>query len=277
MKRFICPSKVNIVLKVLNKREDGYHNLWSIFLPLKNPYDVMEIFDTPEKGFKLECNLKEIEKNNILHKVYEKFGEETGLWPGIFVNLTKGIPIGSGLGGGSSDAACLLKYLGNFLEAGQRENIIFNVAKKCGADIPFFLKNSPCIVEGIGDKLKEIKIDFTGFNLLVLCPDLDISTKWAYGELDRKRDNHYRLTSSIFDIKYILHLAPMVWTNDFEEVVFFKYKELLGIKALCYRMGARSAVLSGTGSAIVALFSGLDSLDMLKQICRQRGVKVFVN
>ena len=279
MKKFISPAKVNICLRVLNKRGDGYHNIWSIFLPIKEPHDEVEIVSIRDSGIKIECNVKELERENILFKVYEEFGKTIGKWPGIFVKLNKRIPIGGGLGGGSSNAACLLKYLSSFIESSNKELVLKDIAKRCGADIPFFLKGKPCIVEGIGDRLTEIDLSYDDFYLIVLCPDIEISTAWAYKKLDekRKRPSSEVLTINTFDIKNPSRLLDHIWINDFEEVVFNVYKELLELKALIYRLGAKACVLSGSGAALVSLFSRQISLDMIHNVLTVKKVRVYVN
>ncbi|GAB6888087.1 4-(cytidine 5'-diphospho)-2-C-methyl-D-erythritol kinase [Desulfothermus okinawensis JCM 13304] len=280
MIKLVCPSKVNILLKVLDRREDGYHNLWSIFLPLKNPCDYLYIEESTGTGLNLSCAIKELSKDNILTKAYTEFGKITGIWPGLNVVLEKNIPMGSGLGGGSSDAASLLNYLKGYLNNNEdADRIIFHVAKKCGADIPFFLKNRPAIVQGIGEKITGIEIDLKGFYIVVFCPSIGISTKWAYEELDKKRGtpDYYGLTIDTFEIKNIPHFGYRLWINDFEDVVLKVQPELLKIKAWCYRLGARACVLSGSGSSIVALFSGLDTIDVVTDFFKQRDVRVFVN
>ena len=279
MVELLCPSKVNIVLKVLDRREDGYHDLVSIFLPLKNPHDKLYIERVGKKGLNLKCNIKELEYNNIIHKAYVLFGESTGLWPGLNVSLEKNIPIGSGLGGGSSDAATLLKFLGNYLKCEHKEKVLLDIAKRCGADVPFFLKSKPALVQGIGDKIKEIQVNFHRQYIIVLCPQICISTKWAYRELDKKREtlDSNSLTIDTFEIKNMTHFGYRWWSNDFEDVVLGTYPDLLKIKSRCYMLGARACVLSGSGSAMVALFTGLDSINMVKNFFEQRGLRVFVN
>ena len=267
------------MLKVLNKREDGYHNLLSIFLPLKNPHDRLYIEKVDKKGLKLKCNIKELEHNNIIYRVYQEFGQSTGLWPGINVRLEKNIPIGSGLGGGSSDAASLLKFLGNYLNREHKEKVLLDIAKRCGADVPFFLKSKPAIVEGIGDKIKEISLNFHGHQLIVLCPSVCISTKWAYRELDKKRESvsFNSLTIDAYEIKKINPCGWRVWVNDFEGVVFKRYPELLRIKSQCYKLGARACVMSGSGASFVALLPGDESVKKIKTLFELKKVKIFVN
>lgn len=279
MVELLCPCKVNIVLKVLNKREDGYHNLLSIFVPLKNPHDKLYIEKVDKKRLKLKCNLKELENNNILYKVYKEFGQSTGIWPGLNIRLEKNIPIGSGLGGGSSNAATLLKFMGNYLNYEHKDNVLLDIAKRCGADVPFFLISKPAIVQGIGEKIKEIQVNFYRQYIVVLCPSLCISTKWAYRELDKKREtlDFNSLTIDAFDIKYMSHLGCRWWSNDFESVVLKAYPDLLKIKCECYKLGARACVMSGSGSSFVALFSQLDAINKIRRFFEQREIRVFVN
>ncbi len=277
--KFYCPSKVNIYLKILDKRGDGYHNIDSIFLPLKNPRDEMEIKRCTGTGIKIECNIKELEKENILFKVYEEFGRSFGLWPGVIVKLKKVIPMGAGLGGGSSNAACLLRYLCVENNIGLHRVEVLDIAKKCGADVPFFFKATQCIVEGIGDIVEEVDLNFDDYYIIVICPNIHISTSWAYEKLDEKRisEGFHYLTIKNIDIKNSPRLLGHMWFNDFEDIVYRKYPELLRIKAITYRLGAKACVLSGSGSALVGLFSRQISLDVIKRTFLREDVQLFIN
>lgn len=278
MYKYICPSKVNICLKILDRRKDGYHNLWSIFVPIYDPCDEMEIGPSDKDGLCIDCNINELKEDNILFKVYKIFGNTTGIWPKIHIRLKKSIPIGAGLGGGSSNAAVFLEYLKRYLDAKEKDAVIYEMAVKCGADVPFFLKKKICIVEGIGEKLREIELAFDKNYLLVVYPNIHISTSWAYKKIDEYRaSSETGLTTFPFDIKYLSHLAGRYWVNDFESVVFETYKDLARIKAELLRLGAKAAVLSGSGSSIVALVPTKEILDLIKKRFSGKRLTLFVN
>ncbi len=276
--KYICPSKINICLKILDRRKDGYHNLWSIFVPIYSPCDEMEIRKSSKKGLHIDCNIEELKKDNILFNVYKIFGNTTGIWPNIHITLKKSIPMGAGLGGGSSNAAAFLDYLKRYLKVKERDVVINGIAIKCGADVPFFLKKKICIVEGIGEKLREIEMDFGSYYLVVVYPKINISTSWAYKKIDEARArSKWSLTTPLFDIKYLTHLAGRYWSNDFEDVVFENYRELAKIKAELLILGAKACVLSGSGSSIVALVPNLQILDLIKKNFSGKRVLLFIN
>ncbi len=273
-----CLCKVNVYLKIKERREDGYHTIESIFLPLSNPWDEM-IISPGEEGLEIMCNLSSLEKKNILYKIYEEFSRHTGFKPPLKIILTKHIPLGAGLGGASSNAAELLKYL---VELGRREDIVLSpskvmeIAKSCGADVPFFMAPYPSYVEGIGEKIRPINISFPykNISLLVVCPPIHISTKWAYEKWDKmaKDKETLALTNGIFDINKPFRF----WANDFESVVFEEYPQLHRIKIRLLQKGARACVMSGSGASLIALYSGQIQNEVLEEL-NAEGITFFVN
>ena len=262
------PAKINLGLEVHHKRlEDGYHYISSIFIPIsfgdtlvfeKSSHNrLVSINNLPRASF------REFEKvsergdvtKNLLWKVFLDL--EDAMTSGVTVHLTKNIPSGAGLGGGSSNAASLLRYLQK--EFSIEENRIFNTARKLGADIPFFLKSIPMLVTGIGDILQPVRIG-NGFGILIV-PDIMISTAPAYGELKRtlQGDPPPKNLSGLSE-EVLAALAESRWemagalVNDFEGVVFNRHPEFVRVKDVLHEKGALYASLSGSGSAIYSLF-----------------------
>ncbi len=252
--------KVNIYFEILNKRSDGYHNIESLFLPLPRPYD--EIYIEEGKEFVVRCNIKELEKsNNILYKTYHLFSTAFSFKPKICVYLKKRIPIGSGLGGGSSDAAEFLKYLSSIAPRKIPMEKLKDIAKKIGADVPFFLKREISWVQGIGEVITPLTKDNFSFNfkyLILLIPPFEVSTSYAY----KRWDDFFSLTKFKIRFKKILAQTGRILKNSFESVLFSetRFKELREIKVELLRLGFKGVVLSGSGSSMVGVCDTKDTL-----------------
>ncbi len=197
---FQVGCKINLCLKIVGRRKDGYHIIETVFYPLKKPYDTLVITQKPltddvTEGITVECNSKEVDlKDNTLTKAYNIFKEITGFAPPLHIELTKNIPIGSGLGGASADAACLIKYLyakKNKLPYGAitpKDRIrLQKLAVLVGADVPFFIVDTLSYAEGVGEMLHPFELDdHKGNYVLLICPPIHISTAWAFKKLSEK-------------------------------------------------------------------------------------------
>ncbi len=263
--------KVNLYFEIVAKREDGYHNIESLFIPLPQPFDV--IYINWDRVFKIECSFKELEgENNILYRTYMLYGEVTDFWPNLSIYLEKHIPYGSGLGGGSSDAAVFLNFLHSQTPYNKRIsfNKLLDLAKKIGADVPFFLINRPAWVKGIGDFVIPIQEEFQlPFDYMILiCPSFRVSTKDAYNCWDNLG---YPLTKLKNKFKKNLITKGQIFFNSFEKVLYSdkRYIELYKIKLDLLKLGVSSVVLTGSGSSMVACTNAenivLQTCDWLKK------------
>ncbi|MCF8040187.1 MAG: 4-(cytidine 5'-diphospho)-2-C-methyl-D-erythritol kinase [Desulfohalobiaceae bacterium] len=269
--RLQAGCKVNIYLRIVRKRDDSLHDLESIFLPLGNPRDSLTLESAdPGSGLILTCSEKDLEtKENILHAAYRLFGEQTGAWLDIKVHLQKGIPYGSGLGGGSSDAAIFLHYLNNLQPEDRRLSLkdLTELSRQIGSDIPFFLYNKPALVRGAGEKVEPVSLDLSRFFLLLVCPDCRVSTKRAYKMWDDRLSGPYSqkdLTAKANRFRKYLCFTGFLLYNDFEQLVFADIPQLRSLKETLLKTGAEAVVLSGSGASIVSLFR---SKRCLSQAC----------
>ena len=185
-----APAKINLHLEILGIRADGFHELRTLFHSIPMPCDIITIEPGVDEHFFIRCPERpELETtSNLLYKAWKRFGEVSGFKPGIFVTLTKRIPMGGGLGGGSSDAAALLKWLNS--EAGDKaipHDAMITLAASLGADVPFFLMDGPAWAGGIGEKLVPADIDLSGMTLILACPDIHVDTAWAFRAWDEKK------------------------------------------------------------------------------------------
>jgi len=262
----VAGCKINLGLRITGVRDDGYHELDSLFWPLSRPCDRLHIRETDGNGLVLHCEAPGIDpQNNTLSKAYAALAQRVPQLPGVDVTLRKGIPSGAGLGGGSSDAAALLRWLNERLATPLSEEALAEVALRVGADTPFFLKNTPCRVRGIGEIIEPcMPQELLGRQLVLVCPEIHASTPQAYADYDAAMAG----AKTAFGQNSLTNLNSKangtslsgVWTamdlhNDLEAVVFSRHPQLAEIKANLLRLGAEAVAMSGSGSSIVALFA----------------------
>ena len=253
--------KVNLYLRITGRRADGYHTLESLFLPLSAPYDTLQIRENPNETLDFSCSIPALEESrSTIHKAYEAYTQASGFRPGLAVHLEKGIPTGAGLGGGSSDAAALLLYLNDLSTQKTGTSLdlktLTSIAAGIGADVPFFLYNTPSLISGIGEKVTAVENPFKGMHLLLLCPELHVSTAWAFKAFDEKMEQSVKsdLTLSTgTDSTSLVH--GVLLQNDLEITVFQKYKELTHFREALLAHGAATARMSGSGASLFGLFA----------------------
>ena len=249
------PAKINIGLNITDKRPDGYHNIETIFYPVKL-FDVIKFYKQDFDSFK--CNNPRLmnEKNNLIFKAKEMLELKFKRKFNLKIELDKNIPIGAGMGGGSSDAASTLHSINILYGLNLFKTELHELAIKLGSDVPFFLDPRPSYASGRGELLS--KIDFSlNTNLLIVNPGIHISTKWAYDNIVPKRPI-FKL-SEIRDEKIDLEKYKNVFFNDFESVVFKKFPEIESIKNDMYKMGADFSLMTGSGSTVFGVFNEIEN------------------
>lgn len=286
----IAGCKVNLNLRITKVLPNGWHALDSIFIPLSKPYDELELMvENTSQGLHIYCDTLGIDpKNNTLTKVYQLFSEATGFSPSLSISLKKGIPHGAGLGGGSSDAAIFLQWLQKHCPNPLPEKTLIKLATQVGADVPFFLKNTPCRATGLGEKLQPISLSnlmLSGNTLLLLCPHIHISTPWAYKAWDlwiqnqktllTKDDPLTKKTSQDRSSTFRTY-SDWIWlTNDFEFPIFAVYPYLRKLKEQLLQFGARAAILSGSGASICGLFKEQKTALTVAEYFQHKNITVF--
>ena len=242
-------AKINIGLQVLKKRADHYHELETVFYPVK-VCDVLEIIETPKTSFHPSgIRVEGPEDENICLKAYRILAKDFDL-PAIAIYLHKVIPIGAGLGGGSSDAAFMIKALNDKFQLNLSTGDMQAYARQLGADCAFFIQNQAVFAEGIGDKFTDIKLDLSAYHFLIVKPAIPISTLAAYQSIIPNpggKDLRKHIQTPIEDWKNTV-------INDFETGIFRKFPEIGEIKEEMYRIGALYASMSGSGSAVFGIF-----------------------
>ncbi|SKA68427.1 4-diphosphocytidyl-2-C-methyl-D-erythritol kinase [Desulfobaculum bizertense DSM 18034] len=276
---------MNLNLFICGLREDGYHELDSIFLPLPEPHDTLTITREAKPGFRMSSSVKALETmHTTLHSAYDKFCEATGTNPGLRLHLEKGIPSGAGLGGGSSDAAAFLQFLNeNAGENALPQERLHRIATAVGADVPFFLMNSPAHASGIGEKLRRVSLDLRGLSLLLLCPPVHVPTNWAYKAWDKAflAKNHDEKTSESLTCRAstgkCFPCSERLLLNSFESVVFKAYPKLRSLKEELLLSGAASAVMSGSGASLFALFRSYSTASRVAKRLQQAGLSIYLH
>ncbi|MBP9192795.1 MAG: 4-(cytidine 5'-diphospho)-2-C-methyl-D-erythritol kinase [Ignavibacteria bacterium] len=266
-------AKINFGLRILEKRDDGFHNLETIFYPVRL-HDKIKIkiqrSDVSSNSVILRSNKSYIplSKDNLCYKAVEMFFREFRIsdYYKIEIELDKFIPVGGGLGGGSSNASVILKFLLKYFKTDIAANKkrILDLALKLGSDVPFFLIQKPSYATGRGEIITVLKGFINLYDIIIVNPNLHISTKWAFEKLNFKKG--ILKVPELNSIKTLdIESFPML-KNDFEDIVFVKYPELKNIKDELRKFGAVFSSMSGTGATMYGLFEKNKKGTLLK--CR---------
>ncbi|MEG2945552.1 MAG: 4-(cytidine 5'-diphospho)-2-C-methyl-D-erythritol kinase [Bacteroidales bacterium] len=245
-------AKINLGLSVVAKRPDGYHNLETVFYPV-GIKDALEVIERPKPGCTLHISgipVTDNQDDNLVVKAYRKLAERYPL-KGVDIYLHKHIPFGAGMGGGSADAAFMLRLLNDQFELNIPGSELEAIAAELGADCPFFCRNRPVFAAGTGNLFSEVSFSMKGYFLVVVKPEVSVSTKDAFGGIVPCKP--------LFAVKEIVETKPVSeWreylVNDFERTVFSIYPQLGAIKAKLYEAGAVYASMSGSGSSLFGIF-----------------------
>ena len=242
-------AKINLGLNVLYKRADGFHELESVFYPV-NIFDSLEILDAKELKFSVYgIDIPGDANDNLCIKAFKLLQAEHNI-DNVHIHLLKNIPFGAGLGGGSSDAAVVLKMLNKKFDLNLSIEQLENYAAQLGSDCAFFIKNSAQLASGRGEILKPVDLDLSKKSFLLIKPNFGISTKEAFSGLSPKLSNQ--------DLVEVLKSPVESWRgvvkNDFELSLFPKFPVLEKIKNDLYHFGAKYASMSGSGSTMFGIF-----------------------
>jgi 4-diphosphocytidyl-2-C-methyl-D-erythritol kinase len=248
--------KINIGLNITSKRNDGYHDLETVFYPIgiRDAIEVIEKYVHPPIN-NIQCSISGLPvagdiETNLCARAYHLLKKDFPSLPAVQLHLHKAIPAGAGLGGGSADGAFTLKLLNKKFSLGLSENKLLEYAFQLGSDCAFFIFNKPCLAAGRGEILEPVNLDLSAYKILIVHPGIHISTAWAFMNIvpaARKKP-----------IKEIITEPVAAWKdelkNDFEEPVFEKYPEIKSIKGKLYEAGAVYASMTGSGSAVYGIF-----------------------
>lgn len=245
--------KINLGLHVTGKRPDGYHNIETVFLPVHTLCDELEIiqsdsFSFIQQGIPVDCPPEQ----NICVKAYnlllENFPHKV---QPVAMRLVKNVPFGAGLGGGSADAAFVLKMLNSMMNLNLSTADLRHYASRIGADCPFFIQNTPAYATGIGDQLQPVDVNLDGYHIVIEKPDDSVSTREAYAGL--LLQNKQRP-----DLRQVMQMPVEQWrqilVNDFEQSIFPSHPAIAALKQNMYQRGAVYASMTGSGAAVFGIF-----------------------
>lgn len=241
--------KINLGLRIVRNRPDGYHDLETVFVPIYGLHDELEVvksdsFSFKQEGIKVDCD----PADNLIVKCYDLFAKKYSQIGAVSIRFKKTIPFGAGLGGGSSDAAHMAIALNELFELGLSKEDLAKEVSVLGADCPFFIYNTPCYAEGIGDILTPIDLDLKGTRIVLIKPEEGVSTKEAYSGITITGEG-------LGDLGKLGILGKLdKFTNDFEATVFPKHPIIADIKKRLLDAGAYYASMSGSGSTVFGFF-----------------------
>lgn len=246
--------KINLGLGITAKRQDGYHNLETVFYPV-SLCDVLEIIKAPapattpifeSSGLAIAGD----EKDNLCLKAWHLLKQDFPELPAVSIYLHKIIPMGAGLGGGSADGAFILRMLNEKFNLQLSQEKLIEYALQLGSDCPFFIINKPCFATGRGEALQPVALDLRSYYLVLVNPGIHINTGWAFSQLAPAEPRH--------SVQEIIQQPVEEWkdllVNDFEEPVSKMHKVLPDIKVQLYAAGATYAAMTGSGSTMFGLF-----------------------
>ena len=247
--------KINLGLNIPRKREDGFHDIETVFYPVQFT-DALEVItntqsDSPveftQTGLKVDSNTDD----NLCIKVYRLLKKDFPQLPAVKIHLHKVIPMGAGLGGGSADAAFMLKLLNTKFNLNLSTPQLIQYSLQLGSDCPFFIMNKPCYATGRGEVLEELIINLSAYKIVLINPGIHINTGWAFSQITP--------TPSKRSVKEIIQQPIETWkaelVNDFETPVFSAHPEIKEIKEVLYEQGTVYAAMSGSGSTVFGIFN----------------------
>jgi 4-diphosphocytidyl-2-C-methyl-D-erythritol kinase len=269
------PAKVNLRLEILKRREDGYHELRTIFQKI-SLHDTLRFFLRKERGVSIAADHPQLPvgKNNLAYQAAQSMLKASSYKGGIHIEIEKRIPLGAGLGGGSSNAATTLKALNQLLETGLPKKDLLAMGLEIGADVPFFLLKGAAIGSGIGEQLKRVELPDLWYVLIY--PNFEVSTRWAYG--------NFVLTNQQFHLSLHRFLKnpegiSRILLNHLETVVAKKYPQIGMMKKILLSAGALGALMTGSGPTVFGLFDresiSIAAYEKIRRMAEKKGWAVF--
>ena len=265
------PAKVNLRLEILKKREDGYHELRTVLQKI-SLHDLLHFSLKKERGISITTDHPNLPvgKSNLVYQAVQSILKKSAYKGGVLIEIKKRIPLGAGLGGGSSNAATALKAMSQLLKIDFPKKELMRMGLEIGADVPFFFLEGAAIASGIGEHLK--KIELPGLWYVLIYPNFEVSTRWAYRNfILTKRQFHFNLRKLLRTPKGILRL---LW-NDLEGVVSKEYPQIGVMKKMLYSAGALGASMTGSGPTVFGVFSeeggASEAYKKVKKMVRGKG------
>ncbi len=271
--KVLCPAKINLFLRVLGKRGDGYHDIISLMTPVSLWDKISLEFNKPE--IKISCShpLVPEDEKNLAWKAARIFLKKTGIKEGVFISIEKNIPVGAGLGGGSSNCASVFKALNEHYNHPLSHKELEKAALETGSDVPFFISCKPAIATGRGEILSPVE-KILKYKLILIGFDFHVSTAHVYKKLNlaltkcEKINKHFHFNGSKFDP------APYL-CNDLETVTVAEHPVIEDAKAALMASGAKGALMSGSGPTVFGLFSSQKKAEKAFSALKKNGINPY--
>jgi len=267
--RLTSYAKINLRLDILKKRDDGYHDLRTILQRI-DLHDILYFSLKKEKGISITADHLSLPlgKKNLVYQGVEAILKRSDYAGGVRVRIKKRIPLGAGLGGGSSNAATALKALNQLLEMDLSQKDLMKIGLEIGTDVPFFFLEGPAIGSGIGERLKKITLPALSF--VLINPSFEVSTRWAY--------QNFVLTKKQFHLSFNELKTPravsQILSNDLEEVVLRKHPEIDLMKRILCSAGALGALMTGSGPTVFGIFPGeMEATEAFRKVKKMSGTQ----
>jgi 4-diphosphocytidyl-2-C-methyl-D-erythritol kinase len=247
-------AKINLGLYITEKRPDGYHSIETVFVPVPKLCDILEIVPKSDQDESISFTQSGLEidddrNSNLCIKAFNLINQKVKL-PKVAIHLHKQIPLGAGLGGGSSNGAFALKMLNQLAEKPLSQQELADSALELGSDCPFFLHNMPCFASGQGEKIEPLDLKLTGYHILLVNLGIHVNTGKAYACSNPQ--------PAPFNLRLVETTPIEKWknlvSNDFEKIVFTQHPQVESIKHKLYSIGALYASMSGSGSTVYGFF-----------------------
>ena len=248
--------KINLGLQILSKRDDGFHNIETVFypIPIKDALEIIPFNSNEQVIFSSSGKaINGSTSDNLCIKAYHLLKKDFPELPAVKIHLHKNIPIGAGLGGGSADATFTLQLLNRLFTLNISDTELIQYSLQLGSDCPFFIINKPCMGLGRGEVLNKIQLDLSPYKIVLVNPGIHINTAKTFAKLNLVANN---LTKNSLQKTLLQPIENWLYTlkNDFEMPVFDQYPVIKSIKETLYQQGALYASMSGTGSTVFGLF-----------------------
>ncbi len=259
-----APAKINLYLEIINKRPDGYHNIESVMHTV-SLFDILEFTELQEDKIELVCDNADLfdSKKNLVYKAAEKVKEKYNITTGVKIKLTKNIPMGAGLGGGSSDAAATIVALNKIWKINDDIKNLELLGATLGADVPFFMTGGTAKISGIGDVVEKINTNLN-YDFVLVKPNFGVSTPYAYSKVKFPLTNPRKISKIIGTLERGLGFeeAKVLFFNRFEDFIFDEYQEIKQIRKVLENLGCAS-LMSGSGATVFGLVQDKGNIDFI--------------
>ena len=272
-----APAKINLYLEIINKRPDGYHNIESVMHTV-SLFDILEFTELQEDKIELVCDNADLfdSKKNLVYKAAKKVKEKYNITTGVKIKLTKNIPMGAGLGGGSSDAAATIVALNKIWKINDDIKNLELLGATLGADVPFFMTGGTAKISGIGDVVEKINTNLN-YDFVLVKPNFGVSTPYAYSKVKFPLTNPRKISKIIGTLERGLGFeeAKVLFFNRFEDFIFDEYQEIKQIRKVLENLGCAS-LMSGSGATVFGLVQDKGNIDFILNVLKKYSWNVWL-